>query len=286
MPTALITGCSRETGFGQITAKTLAKAGFDVVATMRNAERGAPLTQWARDHNVRLDVMEHDVLDPAQNRRVVEQTLTNTGSLDVLVNNVGMSSFGALETLHDDHIRQTMETNFFSAVDMTRAALPTIRKQGAGRVFFVTSMAGVTGIPGESIYCASKFALEGMAESLAMEVARFGIHVSTIRPAFFNTGMSMHNTDASSFFERGNAYDGFNDAVVASTAEGEVAGEDPQLVADMVLEAATTTAPKLRWNPGQSAPEVAAARASMSDEDWRTYVMAELGMTDWLTPAA
>lgn len=286
MPTALVTGCSRETGFGQITAKTLAKAGFDVVATMRNAERGAPLTQWARDHNVRLEVMEHDVLDPAQNKRVVEQTIAATGSLDVLVNNVGMSSFGAMETLHDGHIRQTMETNFFSAVDMTRAALPAMRQQRAGRVFFVTSMAGVTGIPGESIYCASKFALEGLAESLAMEVARFGIHVSTIRPAFFNTGMSMHNTDASSFFERGTDYDDFNDAVVASTAEGEVAGEDPQLVADMIVEAATTADPKLRWNPGQSAPEVAAARASMSDEDWRTYVMTELGMADWLTPAA
>ena len=286
MPTALVTGCSRETGFGQITAKALAKGGFDVIATMRNAERGAPLSRWARDHNVRLEVMEHDVLDPAQNKRAVEQTIATTGSLDVLVNNVGMSSFGALETLHDDHIRQTMETNFFSAVDMTRAALPAMRRQGKGRIFFVTSMAGVTGIPGESIYCASKFALEGMAESLAMEVARFGIHVGTIRPAFFNTGMSMHNTDASGFFERGTDYDTFNDGVINSTAEGEVAGEDPQLVADMIVEAATTTKPKLRWNPGQSAPEIAAARASMSDEDWRTYVMTELGMADWLTPAA
>ncbi|MEO0963091.1 MAG: SDR family oxidoreductase [Pseudomonadota bacterium] len=286
MPTALVTGCSRETGFGQITAKALATAGFDVVATMRNAQRGDPLVQWARDHNVRLDVMEHDVLDPAQNRHVVEQAIETTGSLDVLVNNVGMSSFGALETLHDDHIRQTMETNFFSAVDMTRAALPSMRKQQSGRVFFVTSMAGVTGIPGESVYCASKFALEGLAESLAMEVARFGIHVSTIRPAFFNTGMSMHNTNTEGFFERGTDYDRFNEAVVASTAEGEVAGEDPQLVADMIVEAATTAAPKLRWNPGQSAPELAAARTTMSDEDWRDYVMSELGMTDWLTPAA
>jgi len=286
MPTALVTGCSRETGFGQITAKALAKAGFDVFATMRNAARGAALEAWARDHNVRLEVIEHDVLDPAQNRDAVAHAISRTGTLDVLVNNVGMSSFGALETLHDDHIRQTMETNFFSAVDMTRTALPAMRNQGSGRVLFVTSMAGVTGIPGESIYCASKFALEGLAESLAMEVARFGIQVSTIRPAFFNTGMSMHNTDASSFFTRGTAYDAFNDGVVASTAEGEVAGEDPQLVADMIVEAARTPTPRLRWEPGRSAPEIKAARAAMSDEDWRDYVMSELGMEDWLKPAA
>lgn len=286
MPTALVTGCSRETGFGALTAKALAKAGFSVVATMRKAKRGADLEAWARTHNVSLTVMEHDVLDPEQNRRVVDQTIASTGSLDVLVNNVGMSSFGALETLHDDHIRQTMETNFFSAADMTRAALPAMRKQRSGRILFVTSIAGTTGIPGESIYCASKFALEGMAESLAMEVARFGIHVSTIRPAFFNTGMSMHNTDASTFFERGTDYDAFNDGVVNSTAEGEVAGENPQLVADTIVEAATTNTPKLRWNPGNSAPEIVTSRASMSDEDWRTNVMAALDMSDWLTPAS
>jgi len=286
MPTAIITGCSRPTGFGQLTAKTLAKAGFDVFATMRGAERGAELEAWAQSEEVRLNVLEHDVKNPSQNRSVVAEAEQATGRVDVLVNNVGMSSFGALETLHDDHIRETMETNFFSAVDMTRAALPLMRKQGEGRVVFVTSMAGVTGIPGESIYCASKFALEGLAESLAMETARFGISVSTVRPAFFNTGMSMHNTDASGFFVQGTAYDAFNDRVVASTSEGEVAGEDPQLVADTILEAARTPAPKLRWEPGQAAPEIVAARGNMNDEEWRAYVMSELGMSDWLEPIA
>lgn len=286
MPTALITGCSRDTGFGQLTAKTFAKAGFDVFATMRNASRGKELADWADRNGHSLTVLEHDVCDPVSNRLAVRQAVEQKGSLDVVVNNVGMSSFGALETLYEDHIRQTMETNFFSAVDMTRAALPIMRDQLDGRIIFVSSMAGVTGIPGESVYCASKFALEGMAEALAMEVERFGINISTIRPAFFNTGMSMHNTDASSFFERGTAYDAFNDQVVASTSEGEVAGENPQLVAEMILEAATTSEPKLRWEPGESAPQVLAARQSMSDEEWRSYVMTELGMSDWLEPKA
>jgi NAD(P)-dependent dehydrogenase (short-subunit alcohol dehydrogenase family) len=284
MPTILITGCSRNTGFGQLTAKASAEAGFDVFATMRNASRGKELADWADQNGHSLTVLEHDVCQPASNRNAVRQVVEQKGSLDVIVNNVGMSSFGALETLHEDHIRQTMETNFFSAVDMTRAALPIMRGQLGGRIIFVSSMAGVTGIPGESIYCASKFALEGMAEALAMEVERFGINISTIRPAFFNTGMSMHNTDASSFFERGTAYDAFNEQVVASTSEGEVAGENPQLVAEMILKAATTSEPKLRWEPGESAPQVLAARQSMSDEEWRRYVMTELGMSDWLKP--
>lgn len=283
MPTAIITGCSRPTGFGQLTAKTLARAGFDVFATMRRAsERRASLDAWAMQEDVSLTVLEHDVLDPIQNRGVVKEVCAITGSVDVLVNNVGMSSFGALETLLDDHIRKVMETNFFTAVDMTRAAIPVMRTQSSGRVIFVSSMAGVTGIPGESIYCASKFALEGLAEALAMETARFGVSVSCVRPAFFNTGMSMHNTDASTFFVRGTPYDAFNAQVVASTSQGEVAGEDPQLVADTILEAATSQQPKLRYEPGVSAPEVLAGRRAMNDEDWRAFVMAELGMSDWL----
>ncbi len=283
MPTAIVTGCSRPSGFGQLTAKTLARAGFDVFATMRRAsERRAGLDTWAREEGLSLTVLEHDVLDAAQNSNVVKEVKSKTGRVDVLVNNVGMSSFGALETLHGDHIRKVMETNFFSAADMTRAVLPVMREQNYGRIVFVSSMAGVTGIPGESIYCASKFALEGMAEALAMETARFGVSVSSIRPAFFNTGMSMHNTDASTFFVRGTPYDDFNDRVVASTSEGEVAGENPQLVADTILEAATCDYPKLRYEPGVAAPEILAGRKVMNDEDWRAFVMSELGMSDWL----
>lgn len=284
MQTILITGCSRETGFGQLTAKTFARAGYQVFATMRNASRGKDLVAWADQNDLMLTVIEHDVCQPASNRKAVEQVIEQTARLDVLVNNVGMSSFGALETLHDDHIRQTMETNFFSAVDMTRAVLPAMRNQLSGRIIFVSSMAGVTGIPGESVYCASKFALEGLAEALAMEVERFGIQVSTIRPAFFNTGMSMHNTDASSFFENGTVYDSFNNRVVKSTSEGEVAGEDPQLVAEMIVRAATAPEAKLRWEPGASAPQILEARSTMTDEQWRRYVMSELDMADWLEP--
>ena len=284
MPTVMISGCSRATGFGQLTAKAFANAGFDVFATMRNASRGAELANWADQNGHSLTVLEHNVCQPASNRYVVKQVVEQKGRLDVVVNNVGMSSFGALETLHEQHIRQTMETNFFGAADMTRAALPVMRERLAGRIIFVSSMAGVTGISGESIYCASKFAIEGMAEALAMEVERFGIQISTIRPAFFNTGMSMHNTDASSFFARGTVYDAFNDSVVASTGEGEVAGENPELVAAMILDASTTDQPRLRWEPGEAAPQILAARQSMSDEEWRAYVMSELGMSDWLDP--
>ncbi len=284
MPSVIVTGCSRSTGFGQLIAKALAAAGFDVFATLRKVERAAELASWAAQHKVSLHTLEHDVTDPRQNRRVAEHVVSKTGSIDALVNNVGVSSFGALETLHDAHIRWAMETNFFSAVDMTRAVLPHMREQQRGRIVFVTSVAGVTGVPGESIYCASKFALEGLAEALAMETARFGIDVSTVRPGFFNTGMSAQNTDASKFFRTATPYDDFNNRVVRSTAEGESNGEDPGLVAQTVLAALTANPARLRWHAGEAAPEIVKQRSAMGDEAWRKYVMAELGMSDWLEP--
>lgn len=286
MSTVLITGCSRPTGFGQMTAKVFAEAGHTVFATMRQADRGRDLSDWAEKAGLALGVLEHDVCDPASNKSVISSIVEQTGRLDVLVNNAGVGSFGALETLYDGHLRDVMETNFFGAVDLTRAALPVMRAQQGGRIIFVTSVAGFVGVPGESIYCASKFALEGLAESLAFEVARFGVQVSTVRPAFFNTGMSMDNTDASHFYPTGTVYDRFNERVVTSTSEGEVEGEDPQIVAETILEAATTDHPKLRWEPGQSAPEIRAVRPTLTDEEWRTYVMNELGLADWLNPEA
>ena len=282
MKTVLVTGCSRPSGFGQRIAKKLAAEGFEVYASLRNVGRAAGLTEWAKEHQAALHTLEHDVTSPTQNRSVVEEILERSGSLFGLVNNVGMSSFGALETLHEEHIRQVMETNFFSAVDLTRVALQPMRERGGGRILFVSSMAGVTGIPGESIYCASKFALEGLAESLALETAKFGIGVSTIRPGFFNTGMSQDNTDSTTFFREGTPYDEFNKRVIKSTSEGEVNGEDPELVASMVLESLQTSTAKLHWHPGESAPAILKARSMMDDSEWQTYVMDVLGMTDWL----
>lgn len=285
MKTAIVTGCSRTTGFGQHVARTLALAGFEVYATLRDVRRADDLKDWASKTKVSLHTLEQDVTSPESNRSVVDEVIERSGRIDVLVNNVGMSSFGALETLKDEHIREVMETNFFSAVDLTRVALAPMRKQGGGKVIFVSSMAGVTGVPGESIYCASKFALEGLAEALAMETARFGIQIRTIRPAFFNTGMSMNNTQAETFFVRGSVYDEFNDRVVQSTSQGEVDGENPQLVADMILEASCTNSPQLNWHPGEAAPQLVAARSSMDDVNWRKFVMSELSMSDWLQPS-
>lgn len=282
MGIVLITGCSRATGFGQLTALAFARAGHSVYATMRNSERSKSLLDTAAAQDLNVHVLDHDVTDPASNRSVVSVILAREGKIDVLVNNAGIAGFGALETLHDNTIRSVMETNFFGTVDLTRAVLPVMREQSGGRIVFVTSLAGRFGVPGETAYSASKFALEGLAEGLAYEVKRFGIQISLIEPGFFDTGMSAENTAARDQFSSNPAYDAFNAQMVASTEAGENAGENPQLVADMVVEAATTQAPELRWLPGKAAPAIAAAHKRAEDAQWHAGMIDELQLRWWV----
>lgn len=281
MSVVMITGCSRPTGFGQLTALAFARAGFEVYATMRRPERGAALEKQAATDGLALHVIEQDVTDPASNRRAVEVVLERSGRIDVLVNNAAISAFGALETVPDEKYRSVLETNFFGSVDATRAVLPAMREQASGRILFVTSLAGCIGLPGETAYGASKFAVEGMAEGLWYEVKRFGIDVSIVAPAFFNTGMSA-STNVEGHYEKGTAYDAFNAHIEASTIAGENSGEDPKLVANMILEAATTEKPLLRWWPGEQGPGLAAARRAMSDADWLPMLTGEMNLGWWV----
>ena len=281
MAVVMITGCSRPTGFGQRSALAFSKAGHEVYATMRRPERGASLEKQAAAEGLPLHVIEQDVTDPTSNRRAVEIVLEGSGRIDVLVNNAAVSAFGALETVSDEKYRSVLETNFFGSVDATRAVLPAMRKQESGRVIFVTSLAGCIGLPGETAYSASKFAVEGMAEGLSYEVKRFGIEVSIVAPSFFDTGMSA-STDVEGHYQKGTAYDAFNEHIVASTTEGENAGEDPELVAEMILEAATTEKPRLRWWPGEQGPGLATARRQMTDEQWLPMLTSEMKLDWWV----
>ncbi|MBW2242829.1 MAG: SDR family oxidoreductase [Deltaproteobacteria bacterium] len=281
MAVVMITGCSRPTGFGQRTALAFAKAGHEAYATMRKPERGASLEKQAAAAGLKLRVIEQDVTDPASNRRAVEVALERSGRIDVLINNAAVSAFGALETVSDEKYRSVLETNFFGSVDATRAVLPAMRKQGSGRVLFVTSLAGCIGLPGETAYSASKFAVEGMAEGLSYEVKHFGIDVSIVAPSFFDTGMSA-DTNVEGHFETGTTYDAFNEHIVAATTAGEDSGEDPELVAAMILEAATTDEPRLRWWPGEQGPGLAAARRAMTDADWQPMLTGEMKLGWWV----
>jgi len=188
MSTVVITGTS--TGFGRVATELLAARGWRVFATMRDLARKDALERALSDAGLSecVTFVQLDVTDLASIEAAVKSVLAQTGNtLDAVVHNAGIAVAGVLEDLFDADIRRVMETNFFGVLNLTRALLPTFRAQRHGRIVLLSSQAAFAGQPGNSMYCASKWALEGWAESLAYEVDPFGIDVVLIEPGPYRT---------------------------------------------------------------------------------------------------
>jgi NAD(P)-dependent dehydrogenase (short-subunit alcohol dehydrogenase family) len=188
MHTVLITGTS--TGFGRAAAVELAKRGWRVFATMRSLDKKEPLERALSEADVlnQVEIKQLDVTLPTSVKAAVESTLAQTsGTLDAVVHNAGVAAGGAFEDLPDAELRRVMETNFFGILELTRALLPTLRMQRRGRILIVSSESAFAGQPACSIYCASKWAIEGWAESIAFELRPFGIDVVLIEPGPYVT---------------------------------------------------------------------------------------------------
>src|SRR5260221_11433980 len=179
----LITGCS--SGFGLDAAVALARKGWQVFPTMRNLDKRERLDKALADAGVadRATLLQLDVDDAASVDAALQQVFDATGGrLDGLVNNAGISLGGAFEDVDDADVRRVMETNFFGVLALTKAVLPAMRAQRSGHVLIVSSNSAFSGAPGMSAYTASKWAVEGWAESLAFEVSPFGIQVVLVEP--------------------------------------------------------------------------------------------------------
>src|SRR3954468_4614031 len=188
----LITGCSA--GFGREIALAALAAGDRVLATARRPETLAQLQDRGGD---RIRTAALDVTEPGQIHTAVKTALEEFGRIDVVVNNAGHGSVGAVEEMTMAELRALMEVMFFGAVAVTKAALPYLREQGGGTIVQISSMGGQVTMPGFGAYCAAKFALEGISEALAAEVAPFGVRVLIVEPGAFRTefgGGRMHRS--------------------------------------------------------------------------------------------
>src|SRR5919109_2259124 len=185
---AVVTGTS--SGIGHEIALTLARNGFLAYATMRNLKKGENLKLLAEKENLPLKIVQLDVTDDKSVKDAINKVVEENGRVDVLVNNAGYSLTGAFEDLAIDEIRAQFETNFFGVVRVTQAVLPIMRKQGGGgRIVNISSIGGLRGSPIISAYHSTKFALEGLSESMAYEVEPFGIKVVLIEPSLIRTNM-------------------------------------------------------------------------------------------------
>jgi len=263
----LITGSS--SGFGLLTSIELAKAGYGVVATMRDLNRRAKLDQAAAAAGVtdKIDIRALDVTHSQDIATVVDTVVRDYGRIDVLVNNAGFVVAGFAEDIKLEELRLQLETNFFGAVAMTKAVLPTMRKQRSGHIIQISSIVGLQGSVTISSYAASKHALEGWSESLRLEVKGLGIQVVLVEPGAFDTGIwtegarmgeeSKKNTSLN--FERG---------LRMREVMQKIPKADPVAVARVVVAIAQNPKPKLRYLVGRDAKIQLALKRLLP---WKSY---------------
>jgi NAD(P)-dependent dehydrogenase (short-subunit alcohol dehydrogenase family) len=182
---AVVTGSS--TGIGFETSLLLARNGFYTYATMRETHKSDNIEIIAKNENLPLKVLSMDVDNTDSVRNAIQRIFDEKEKVDILVNNAGYGLFGALEDMSIDEIKRQFETNLFGAIRTIKEVLPSMRKQNNGIIINVTSIAGVVGIPAECAYVSSKFALEGLSESISYELQPFGIKVILVEPGVINT---------------------------------------------------------------------------------------------------
>jgi NAD(P)-dependent dehydrogenase (short-subunit alcohol dehydrogenase family) len=272
MSRILITGTN--SGFGMLTTLTLARAGHDVVATMRTPAKGDGLREVVEAEGLPVEIRTLDVGDAAS----ISAAVGDPADLDVVINNAGFEVAGAVELVDDALLARQFDTNVFGPIRMVRAVLPAWRQRGSGTIVNVSSIAGVVGTPFGGIYAASKHALEALSEALHFETSVYGIRVRLIEPGRFDTGFhdNIVTVDGWAGSEYADRSERFREAQGALQGDGPPA--DPQDVADAIAAAATDPATPFRTFVGNDAQLVSAAKAAMSFEDFEAAMRSTL---DW-----
>ena len=250
MAVVLITGCS--SGFGKVSALAFARNGYRVYAGARNPDDCTAIAVSAEQEGLALDVLQLDVTDTEAINSAVAQIIGATGRIDVLINNAGVARLAVLEDLPDVDIDYLLKVNFIAPVRLSKAVLPYMRAQNYGRIIMVSSLSALVGLPGETVYSASKAALEAMAEGLRYEVDRFNIAISVIEPGLFNT--SMPDKIAKSIVcPPGSAYAALMEHLQQGIESSSGQGDDPLRVAELLVSIAREKKPAFRYPAGEQA---------------------------------
>jgi NAD(P)-dependent dehydrogenase (short-subunit alcohol dehydrogenase family) len=269
---ALVTGSS--SGIGFETAILLARSGFHTYASMRKLEKSKKIREIANTEKLPLRVVQLDVnydrsVKDAINKIVAEEN----GRIDVLVNNAGYGLFSPLEDLTLDQVKEQFETNFFGVVRLVKEVLPIMRKQRKGTIVNVSSVGGRVGIPLNPAYVASKFALEGLSESMRYELKQFGINIVIIEPGVIKTNflenLKTADTRSKSPYADliGRAMKGFGTMMMDNSSS------PPKLVAEAILNAITSKEPEIRYVVGYDAESIMKVRkSSSSDKEFENWM--------------
>ena len=270
---AIVTGTSSGIGFETVLA--LAKEGYFTYATMRDTTKSGKIKEIAQKENLKINVLELDVDDENSVKAAIAHILDQKQRIDILVNNAGWGLWGCVEDVSVDEFKEQFETNFFSIIRLIQEVAPTMRKQGSGTIVNVSSVVGRIGFPASPAYISSKFALEGLSESLRFELAPFGVDVIIIEPGVIKTNF-MKNMKMAKKSELDTVYKDITTKVVSGVKMMAEMGTSPKEVANTIVTAIKDRNPLPRYVVGNDASMFLEAKKSKTDIEFENYLKKEL----------
>ena len=270
---AVVTGTSSGIGFETVLA--LASEGYYTYATMRDTAKGDKLKELSSKESLKIDVLELDVDDENSAKTAMKHILDQKQRIDVLVNNAGWVLWGCVEDVSVDEFKTQFETNFFSIIRLIQEVGPTMRNQGSGTIVNISSVVGRIGFPASPAYISSKFALEGLSESLRFEFAPFGVDVIIIEPGVIKTNF-MKNMKMAKKSELDTVYKDITTKVVSGVKMMTEMGTHPKEVASTIVKAIKDKKPLPRYIVGNDAAMFLEAKENKTDVEFENYLKKEL----------
>jgi NAD(P)-dependent dehydrogenase (short-subunit alcohol dehydrogenase family) len=270
---ALVTGSS--SGIGYETSLSLAREGYFTYATMRDLEKADTIKKIAKNESLPLKVIELDVDNEKSAEDAIKTIIDEKQRIDVLVNNAGWGIWGTAEDVSIEEFREQFETNFFSVVRMIQKVAPIMRKQGTGDIVNISSIAGRIGFPVSTAYISSKFAIEGLSESLRYELGPFGVNVIIIEPGVIKTNFfdSMRTAKKA---EDGDTYKKITEKVISGVKMMAEMGTPPNEVANVIIKSLEEEKPLPRYVVGNDAAMFLEAKKMKTDIEFENYLKKEL----------
>lgn len=268
---AVVTGSS--SGIGQEITLKLARNDFLTYATMRDPKKGEYLKSLADKEKLSLKVVQLDVTDERSVKNAIQSITTEASTIDILVNNAGYGLGGAFEDLELGEIKAQFETNLFGLIRTTQAVLPIMRKQKSGIIVNISSGAGRMGYPSRSAYVSTKFAVEGLTESMSYELEPFGIKVVLVEPGFVKSKFSQAMVNAKKSQDPNSPYLHLMQKMTTINNQLERNGSTPDDVANIVLTSISSKNPNLRYLVGRDIEEWVKSKNSMTDAEFHDMMM-------------
>ncbi len=266
----IITGCS--SGIGKSAAILFAKNGWKVAATMRNPAKETELINYENIHLYQLDVTNEENV-----KSTVKEIISTFGSIDVLINNAGYGLIGPVEMASEEKIQRQFNTNLFGAIRTMQQVLPNMRENKSGVIINITSIGGLITFPFNALYHSTKFALDGLSESMNYELAEFNIKVKTVAPGRVATDFASRSLDTIINEGDKTPYDISIQKVWDAFRSG-LTGSNPDLIAEVIYTAATDGSHQLRYLAGEDAKSMYEAWKNMSNEDFYEMIKTNFGL--------